>query len=68
MPITPHRAPAPPRGPAVAVCRACGTAAEVACATPCLAAPVVPGFLVEGVEIVLRGLCPACAERRRGGA
>jgi Fur family ferric uptake transcriptional regulator len=47
-----------------AVCRSCGTIADVDCAvgdTPCLTASDDRGFKIEEAEVVYWGLCPDCA-------
>ena len=46
-----------------AVCRACGTTADVDCATgatPCLTASDPSGFVVEEAEVTYWGTCPDC--------
>lgn len=49
-----------------AVCRVCGSIADVACATgeaPCLEASDAPdGFAVDEAEVVYWGLCTTCQE------
>lgn len=51
------------------ICRRCGriedVSAEPAAAPPPPAFEVGEGYAVENYEIVLRGLCPACARRKR---
>ena len=47
-----------------AVCRSCGTIADVDCAvghTPCLTASGDHGFVVDEAEVVYWGLCPDCS-------
>ncbi|MBV9820802.1 MAG: transcriptional repressor [Actinobacteria bacterium] len=47
-----------------AVCRSCGTIADVDCAvgdTPCLTASNDQGFLIDEAEVVYWGLCSGCA-------
>ena len=49
------------------VCRACGTIADVDCATgatPCLTASNRNGFVIDEAEVTFWGLCPACATAR----
>lgn len=46
-----------------AVCRVCGSIADVACATgeaPCLHAQDPKGFAVDEAEVIYWGLCAAC--------
>lgn len=48
-----------------AVCRSCGTIADVACIpgnTPCVTPPHSDGFVIEDVEVTYWGLCPACQQ------
>ncbi len=47
------------------ICRRCGRIEDVSAepAGPPPAFEVGDGYAVEGYEIVLRGLCPACARR-----
>jgi Fe2+ or Zn2+ uptake regulation protein len=48
------------------VCRVCGRAADVACATgaaPCLEPSETHGFLVDQAEVTFWGLCVDCRER-----
>jgi Fur family transcriptional regulator, stress-responsive regulator len=45
------------------VCRSCGAIADVACAVgvaPCLDASDHHGFVIDGAEVIYRGLCPEC--------
>jgi Fur family ferric uptake transcriptional regulator len=47
-----------------AVCRSCGTVADVDCAVgpaPCLVPSDAGGFRIDEAEVVYWGLCPACA-------
>ena len=47
-----------------AVCRSCGTIADVDCAVghaPCLTASDDEGFTIDEAEVVYWGLCAACA-------
>ena len=46
-----------------AVCRSCGTVADVDCAvgeTPCLVASDDRGFLIDEAEVIYWGLCSVC--------
>ena len=46
------------------VCRACGSLADVDCATgeaPCLVAVDDAGFVIDEAEVIYWGLCPSCA-------
>ena len=46
-----------------AVCRTCGTIADVDCAvgaTPCLEASDDEGFTIDEAEVIYWGTCPAC--------
>jgi Fur family transcriptional regulator, stress-responsive regulator len=46
------------------VCRSCGAIADVDCAvgqTPCLAASVDHGFVIDEAEVIYWGVCPECA-------
>ena len=46
-----------------AVCRSCGTIADVDCAvgtTPCLTAAEDHGFAIDEAEVIYWGLCPRC--------
>jgi Fe2+ or Zn2+ uptake regulation protein len=46
-----------------AVCRSCGTVADVDCAvgeTPCLIASDDRGFLIDEAEVIYWGLCSVC--------
>lgn len=47
------------------ICRSCGRIEDVSAesVSPAPACGVGEGYAVEGYEIVLRGLCPACARR-----
>jgi Fur family transcriptional regulator, stress-responsive regulator len=49
------------------VCDGCQTIRDVPCSdpTPSVADADRGGFLVTGVEVTYRGLCPACARRHR---
>ena len=49
------------------ICRRCGRIEDVSAerASPAPAVELGEGYEVEGVEIVLRGLCAACARRGR---
>ncbi|MFA5593429.1 MAG: Fur family transcriptional regulator [Micavibrio sp.] len=45
------------------VCRTCGAAADVDCAShdrPCLTPPQTHGFILEEAEVIFWGLCPSC--------
>ncbi len=47
-----------------AVCRSCGTVADVDCAvgeTPCLTASNDNGFVIDEADVVYWGRCPTCA-------
>ena len=47
-----------------AVCRSCGTIADVDCAVgdaPCLTADEGHGFVIDEAEVVYLGLCPDCS-------
>ena len=47
-----------------AVCRSCGTVADVDCAVgvrPCLDASDSHGFVIDEAEVTYWGLCPSCA-------
>ena len=51
-----------------AVCRGCGTIADVDCAvgdTPCLTASDSTGFVIDEAEVIYWGTCPECNETRR---
>ena len=53
------------------VCRSCGEIADVDGAvgdTRCLTPAGDHGYAVDGVEVVYRGLCPACTTRSGGDA
>ena len=46
-----------------AVCRSCGTIADVDCAvgdTPCLTASESNGFVIDEAEVIYWGICPDC--------
>jgi Fur family transcriptional regulator, stress-responsive regulator len=46
-----------------AVCRSCGTIADVDCAvgdTPCLTASASNGFVIDEAEVIYWGTCPDC--------
>ena len=46
-----------------AVCRSCGTIADVDCAvgdTPCLTASERNGFVIDEAEVIYWGTCPDC--------
>ncbi|HEU4975051.1 MAG TPA: Fur family transcriptional regulator [Baekduia sp.] len=46
------------------VCRSCGAIADVDCAVgaaPCMQADDDHGYVIDEVEVVYRGLCPACS-------
>ena len=46
-----------------AVCRSCGTIADVDCAvgdTPCLTASESNGFVIDEAEVIYWGTCPDC--------
>lgn len=49
------------------ICRRCGRMEDVSAeaAGPINAPEVGEGYAVEGCELVLRGLCPACSRRKR---
>lgn len=49
------------------VCEGCQTIRDVPRSKPppAIAEPARGGFLVTGVEVTYRGLCPACAQRHR---
>ena len=54
-----------------AVCRSCGTIADVDCAvgeTPCLTASNDRGFRIDEAEVVYWGLCPDCSGAVPGAA
>jgi Fur family transcriptional regulator, stress-responsive regulator len=49
------------------VCRSCGAIADVDCAVgeaPCLTADDDHGYVIDEVEVVYRGICPACSTAR----
>ena len=49
-----------------AVCRSCGTIADVDCAVgsaPCLEPSESHGFAIDEAEVIYWGLCPACTTR-----
>jgi len=51
------------------VCRRCGLAVDVDCATgsaPCLAPPDDHGFVLDEAEVTHWGLCPTCQRTTRG--
>jgi Fur family transcriptional regulator, stress-responsive regulator len=51
-----------------AVCRSCGTVADVDCAvgqTPCLTASNNQGFVIDEAEVIYWGLCPDCSTAPR---
>jgi Fur family transcriptional regulator, stress-responsive regulator len=46
------------------VCRSCGAIVDVDCAVgeaPCLTADDDHGYVIDEVEVVYRGICPACS-------
>ncbi|KAB8194542.1 transcriptional repressor [Nonomuraea phyllanthi] len=50
-----------------AVCRSCGTVADVDCAVgeaPCLHASDDHGFAIDEAEVIYWGLCPDCSSSR----
>jgi Fur family transcriptional regulator, stress-responsive regulator len=49
------------------VCRSCGAIVDVDCAVgeaPCLTADDDHGYVIDEVEVVYRGICPACSTAR----
>jgi Fur family ferric uptake transcriptional regulator len=50
-----------------AVCRSCGTVADVDCAigqAPCLTPSDLHGFAIDEAEVIYWGLCPDCSTAR----
>ena len=53
------------------VCRSCGLAVDVPCATgtaPCVHLPDARGFAVDEAEVTFWGTCPACTPTPRSAA
>jgi Fur family ferric uptake transcriptional regulator len=49
------------------VCRSCGAIVDVDCAVgeaPCMTADDDHGYVIDEVEVVYRGICPACSTAR----
>ena len=50
-----------------AVCRSCGTIADVDCAVgdaPCLTASESNGFVIDEAEVIYWGTCPSCTDNQ----
>ncbi len=45
------------------ICRVCGSMQDIDCAVaigPCVELPAVPGYAIDEVEVIYKGLCPDC--------
>lgn len=50
------------------MCLSCGKFEDVPCVTglaPCLDPPVDRGYIIEVADVIYRGLCPACQQKKK---